>query len=278
MNLDRERTTGARTRSSSGRRGTDDPSRGKAKRPRKHSGGRAKAAATDPSRPRLRIRVYPTARSTDARNNCFFEAVMRSIYYQVGPHHRYARRNPTPEDQAMLRNELADFVEASPGLLELWRIVDAGHADAEAALADRLRNLREEGNQVGEETLLAMALYTNLRFLVLQDTTGGAGRAYTTEHGWLRRYGDPDRVIEGFQSQLERLDLMVPVYLHHHYGADGGGGGGGEGSTGALPAGGGPGRPRATGRGADLRGLRPDAPGSGDTGGHCRRGGGGSLR
>lgn len=173
MNLDRERTTGARTRSSSGRRGTDDPSRGKAKRPRKHSGGRAKAAATDPSRPRLRIRVYPTARSTDARNNCFFEAVMRSIYYQVGPHHRYARRNPTPEDQAMLRNELADFVEASPGLLELWRIVDAGHADAEAALADRLRNLREEGNQVGEETLLAMALYTNLRFLVLQDTTGG---------------------------------------------------------------------------------------------------------
>lgn len=163
----------------------------------------------------LRIRVHTTSALTNNNNDCLFEAVMRSLYYQArgGRRHPWARRRVTAEDIVGLRNALADYIRGTPPLVALF--ADLGqNADRE------IRLIRGRGNQVGQTAIQGLALMLGERLLVLEDTTGGAhtthrlGRGFPTVYGHLANAGG----TPAFTDLALRLDAQVPLYITYYQG------------------------------------------------------------
>ena len=183
-------------------------------------------------RQNLRIRVYPTAPETDERNDCFFETVMRSLFYQLGTTHPWADPRPSRDAQARLRREVARFVRSQPEIvrvlqdfirddpLDLWLTqVPEGRNPEDADVVDaelqvRIREMEESGHQIDTLTVTATALAIGARLVVLQRRSDGS---YTTEHGFHRRYGDMND-FPHLRVLGQGLDEQLPVYIHFHAG------------------------------------------------------------
>lgn len=207
----------------------EDPesgSRGRAVvRPRTGTTARSASAEND-RRTQLNIHVHSTRRETDRGNDCFFEAVMRSVYYQLDPHHAWARSKVSRTDISRMRQYIADYITGNPALTEMVAAGVRAEGDIDESAVEtvrmgvqrELRDMARSGGQIGLITVLATALALNVRLVVLNDRSKGSAMEYTPFHGLpgrYMRYGLP-----GHDDVMQRLDNAVPVYLHYHYAYD----------------------------------------------------------
>lgn len=184
------------------------------------------ASAVGDRRARLNIHVHNTLTSTDDNNDCFFEAVMRSVYYQLDPYHAWARRKVSRADISNMRRYVADYIAGNPALTEMVAagvraegdIDESAYETVRMGVQRELASMARSGGQIGLITVLATALALNVRLVVLNDRSNGSAMEYTPFHGLpgrYMRYALPDH-----DDVMERLDNAVPVYLHYHYAYD----------------------------------------------------------
>lgn len=179
------------------------------------------------ARPTLRFRVYNTNRRTDENNACFWETVIRSVYYQFGAIRLpgtsiRANETPSQEQQQQLRQYVVQYVQRDRLLLA--RVLAQQYANVTDTQMDELfggdalwenarphlRELTEEERQIGPITLLATARALGIRPVVLHDDSHGAGRTYRTGYGWPNRFG--------IDSWGNDIDQGLPVYIHYYAG------------------------------------------------------------
>lgn len=162
----------------------------------------------------LRIQVHLTSEAFDNTNDCLLEAVMRSLAYQRRGH-RWARARVTVQDIVELRNELADYIEATPALMNRLH-------DTTADPAREIRMIRGRGNQIGQIAVMGLGFMLRERLLVLQDLSGGAHRRHELSRGWPHNYGEGALLPgadEDFTARALALNDQVPLYITHYYGA-----------------------------------------------------------